>query len=454
MWSNDNNGTVKTTGSYQPNVLDSEQIATFNMMEKSNNNIFITGKAGTGKSFLLDVFKHGTHKKTLTVAPTGIAALNVGGATIHSTFGYKNLENISLDELTVFNLFLNEKKKRVLKEIDTLIIDEISMVRADIFDKIEKILKIVNNSEKPFGGKQVIVFGDLFQLPPIPPTETNLLTQYAGNFFFFNSDAYKKGNFRFIELSINHRQDSDPHFFEILNKIREGCFDGSDLEHLNCRFISNKQDLRRVMTLFPTKAQAEKLNKEELSKIEAREYVYKSKITFNAKKTLETHLESNFPISNELHLKRGALVMMVANDLEKRWVNGTLGVVQSLTENSIKVTINGITYDINKMIFSQKEAIFEDGKIIYKDILEIEQYPIVLAYAITIHKSQGMTYKKLACDISQCFAPGQAYVALSRCSNLDGLYLLSKINASGIYTDKNVVEFYKQHSIPPAVKKI
>lgn len=169
--------------------------------------MFITGKAGTGKSFLLDVFVRATSKKTIKLAPTGIAALNIGGATLHSTFGYNNLENISLEDISASTIQLKSDKVRILIEVDTIIIDEISMVRVDTFDKIDKILRMFNKSAKPFGGKQMIVFGDLFQLPPIAKLqETKYLTDYYGGIFFFNSNAYSNGGFKFIELSTTHRQ--------------------------------------------------------------------------------------------------------------------------------------------------------------------------------------------------------------------------------------------------------
>lgn len=442
----------ETIGNQQESsTLDNEQKAAFKIMEMTSDNLFITGKAGTGKSFLLDTFRRGTRKKTLTLAPTGISALNVNGVTIHTAFGYNNLEKISLEDLSASTLRLKNEKQQVLKEIDTLIIDEISMVRVDTFDKIDKILKIINKSAKPFGGKQVIVFGDLFQLPPIAnKKEENYLTDYYGGIFFFNSKAYGNGNFGFIELIENHRQKDDNEYFEILNRIREGRFNKTDLEKLNNRFIQDKKELRRVMTLFPKKAEAEALNKLELARIEAKEYVYKAQIIKNLYKDKTLQLESSFPIAEELHLKRGALVMMVANDQEKRWVNGTIGIIHSLYDDRIMVTINGTTYEVYKTDFTQREAIYENGSIVYKDMLTVMQYPIVLAYSITIHKSQGMTYQRLACDISECFAPGQAYVALSRCSSMDGLHLLTKINGTGIQPNKTVVDFYNNQLMKKA----
>ena len=442
-------GTVRSEG-----ILDDEQQTAFRIMNETRENLFITGKAGTGKSFLLDMFVRGTEKNVIVLAPTGIAALNVHGATIHSTFGYSNLEELSVEGINKSNIRLKSEKREVLKRVDTIVIDEISMVRADTFDKIDKIMRVLNENAKPFGGKQMVVFGDLFQLPPVAKRpEQQFLTDYYGGIFFFNSNAYGNGRFGFIELTTNHRQKEDKEFFNILNRMREGSITQVDLDHLNQRYVSDRNVLRRVMTLFPKKADAEKLNKEELSKIEAREYVYQARVVFNAYKNKTANLEANFPITEELHLKRGALVMMVANDPNKKWVNGTIGIVHSLYEDAVKVTIDGTTYDVPRMAFRQREASYVKGRIEYEDVLCVEQFPIVLAYAITIHKSQGMTYKQIACDISQCFAPGQAYVALSRCSTMSGLYLIKEVYRNMIQTNMPVVDFYRSQSTEETVKR-
>lgn len=433
-------------------ILDDEQRIAFKIMNDTNENLFITGKAGTGKSFLLEMFVRGTDKKVIVLAPTGIAALNVGGSTLHATFGYNNLENLDIDQINLRSIVLKGEKREVLRRVDTIVIDEISMVRADIFDKIDKILRVLNKNAKPFGGKQVIVFGDLFQLPPIAQRQVEkYLTDYYGGIFFFNSNSYSNGNFGFIELTINHRQKDDKEFFGILNRMREGEFTRTDLNRLNERYINDRSELRRILTLFPRKADAEKVNKEELDRIDAREYIYRAKIVYAANKNKTTNLESNFPITEELHLKRGALVMMVANDPNKRWVNGTIGIVHSLYDDAVKVTIDGTTYDVPQMTFTQREASYVNGRIEYSDVLSVEQFPVVLAYAITIHKSQGMTYKRIACDISQCFAPGQAYVALSRCSSMGGLYLMEEVTGDMIRTNKQVVDFYKSQSTEETV---
>lgn len=419
--------------------LDEQQQKAYEWMEKSKENIFISGKAGTGKSFLLKLFTKGTKKRHLIVAPTGIAALNVGGVTIHSAFGYDNL--MLGNELTYIKL--KKEKMDVLKFIDALIIDEVSMVRADMLDKIDYILKRICGNNKLFGGKQIIAFGDLFQLPPIVNgNELKFLKDKYDDIYFFNAEAYKNGQFKYIELTINHRQNGDNAFFEILNKIRIGQVGFQEINLLNNRY-TNGEDLRRVLKLFPKKENVEYINSMELSKIPAKEYQYEADVEFASNSDLTKVIENTFPISTTLLLKVGALVMMVKNDINQRWVNGTLGIVSYLDQNKIKVTIDSKEYDVQRESFENKEARYIDGKIEYITVLRVKQFPIVLAYAITIHKSQGMTYKTIACDLKHTFESGQSYVALSRCSSLDGLHLLSKITGQEIKVSPVIKSFYE-----------
>lgn len=420
--------------------LDEQQEKAYHMMENCTDNLFISGKAGTGKSFLLKLFSLGTQKKHLIVAPTGIAALNVNGVTIHSAFGYDNLE--LGNELEYIKL--SNEKKEALRKIDVLIIDEISMVRADMLDKIDLIFQKLNNNTRLFGGKQIFVFGDLFQLPPIANGDENkYLQDRYGGIYFFQSDAYRNGNFQYIELFENHRQDGDLAFFNILNNIREGNITDGDIANLNRRY-SPTIELRRVLKLFPKKEKVEQVNSEELSTINAKEYIFES-ITEYARDSNQTkNIENIFPISFSLKLKLGSLIMMVKNDVNKRWVNGTLGIISYVDENRLKVTIDGTEYEVEKEYFESKDAKYLNGKIVYETALRVKQYPLILAYAITIHKSQGMTYKNVACDLSETFATGQSYVALSRCSSLDGLHLMSRITGKEIKVSPSITSFYKK----------
>lgn len=414
--------------------LSDEQKVIYEIMENSNNNMFITGKAGTGKSYLLRFFRTNTKKNTLYTAPTGIAALNINGVTLHSAFGFRNLieEN---------DIRLSTNQREIFKKLDTLIIDEISMVRVDIFQQIDKILRIANENTLPFGGKQVILFGDVFQLPPISDRETTqYLTNKYGDIFFFNSYAFKKGNFLFKELNQIHRQ-TDKQFIEILNNIREGKISEEEINILNTHYTDTVP--RRVIQVVPKKNISHQINTNNLAIINSKEYTYNAQITQGEEYVKETDYQCDF----DLRLKVGALVMMIANDIEhKRWVNGTLGIISSLTPNSIKVTIDGVEYDIDRYNFIKYKCTYNriKQKLEYEIESCVKQFPIILAYAITIHKSQGMTYQQIACDLKECFAPGQSYVALSRCANFDKLYLTSKIDEKAIMVNNTIINFYKE----------
>lgn len=424
-------------------LLDCEQASACDKMEHSCENFFITGKAGTGKSFLLDVFRKTTDKSHIVLAPTGIAALNVNGATLHSTFGYYNLVNLDVDAISASTLRLKSEKRITLRSVSAIIIDEISMVRADTFEKIDRILKVINQNNLPFGGKQILLFGDLFQLPPVTKAkEFEYLLDRYGGIYFFCSDAYKRGKFQFMELTINHRQKDDAEYFSLLNRIRDGSVTSEDIDILNSRVIHDTSIYDRFTTLLPTKAEVESLNQYHINQLDSVGYTYHARVVLNKHQNNNRNLESVFPIANSLYLKNGALVMMVANDPEHRWVNGSLGIVRKLSNDGISVTIKKRTYDIHPFDFTEQEITYTNGKITYEDVLKVKQYPIVPAYAITIHKSQGQTYQNIVCDIDRCFANGQAYVALSRCASLEGLHLKRKISGASIRVDKCVLDFY------------
>ena len=430
--------------SQKDSVLDDEQLFALDLAENTNQNLFITGKAGTGKSFLLNYFKIHSSKKYIILAPTGISALNVNGATLHSTFGYHNLVNLDIDSISYDNISLKSEKKLLLKKVSTIIIDEISMVRADTFDKIDRILKVINQNNLPFGGKQLLIFGDLFQLPPIVKrSEHDFLYDKYGGPYFFNSPAYKNSNFKFIELSINHRQKDDAAYFELLNRIREGQTTKMDIDILNTRIVSDESIYDRFTSLLPTKAEVEIVNKKHINQLDSKQHTYPAIITFDKNPDNTHNIEATFPIMNVLNLKKGALVMMTSNDPEQRWVNGTLGIINKLFDNSIFVSINKRTYEIHPIEFTEQEITYSNGTIKYEDSFKVLQYPIIPAYAITIHKSQGQTFKNIVCDIDRCFTNGQAYVALSRCTSLTGLHLTKKITGSSIQVDKAVLDFYK-----------
>lgn len=428
--------------------LDDEQKSAFDLMINTNENMFITGKAGTGKSALLSVFSKETIKTVLTLAPTGIAAMNVRGVTIHSAFGYNNLVSLPYDHIHYETLKLNSNKQRVLEIATTIIIDEISMVRADILEKVDRILKAVMHNDKPFGGKQMILFGDLFQLPPIASKDERLyLNDVFGGIHFFNSFAYKNGGFKFIELTVNHRQNGDERFFGILNDIRDGTVSEEQLDVINERASFDASELRVVTRLFSKKADAEAFNKIKLNESIGREFISKAKVLFpeDGEYPVKGYgsFEMNFPVTENLKLKKGSLVMFVKNNGDK-WANGTIGIVSEIRGKSLRISVNKEEHDVFPTEFEQLEAKYENGKIAYRTVCIISQYPIVLAYAMTIHKSQGQTYGKIACDVSDCFAPGQAYVALSRVKALSGLFLLNKVYKSQIHVDTEINDFYNR----------
>ncbi len=429
--------------------LDEEQRSAFDLMMNSDENLFITGKAGTGKSALLKVFAKETKKTILKLAPTGIAAINIKGATLHSVFGYDNLIKLSYDEITSENLKLNSNKQRVLRNVKSIIIDEISMVRADILEKVDMILKLLNETELPFGGKQMIFFGDIFQIPPVAKRdERQYLNDRFGGIHFFDSFAYERGSFKFIELTVNHRQTDDKEFFEILNDIRAGTVSEKQLDLINERTSFDSKELRVVTRLFSKKAEVEEFNKIALERNIGKEFISRAKVLYPENgeypgKGKDFNFESNFPVTEVLKLKKGALVMFVKNNGDK-WANGTLGIVSEIYKDKIIVSIENEDHEVYPTTFEQLEAKYGDGKIKYDTVCKISQYPIILAYAMTIHKAQGQTYGKIACDVSECFAPGQAYVALSRVKRLKGLYLLSDIHKEQIQVDSCINDFYNR----------
>ena len=428
---------------YKRIQLNTEQIAAFKRIETTNHNFFITGKAGTGKSVLLQYFMANSSKKVAVVAPTGIAAITIGGQTIHSFFGLKPCLQNTLNKQEIN---LNAATKKILSNIDTLVIDEISMVRCDIMDMMDaKLRKAKNRPDVPFGGCQIVAFGDLYQLPPVKEkddTVRKFLSDVYGTEFFFAAPGVKQNPFRIIELKTVHRQ-KDMDFINILNGVRVGKNDSSILNKINAR-NSTPPPNARYITLTAKRSAADKVNIAKLNMLSTQEHTYHGNVNggFKADET---------PTDISLRLKVGAQVMMINNDNQKRWSNGTLGVVSALGSDKIQVDIKGTKYWIEPETWHKYHYKYFDAQpVIRKTVVgTFEQFPIKLAYAITIHKSQGRTFDSVMLDYSagHAFSAGQTYVALSRCKSLNGLYLQEKLVPSDIKVQKEIVDFSNKSTI-------
>jgi ATP-dependent DNA helicase PIF1 len=402
--------------------LGEEQFKIARYLLNTNANVFITGKAGTGKSVLLKELKRRTHKNSTIVAPTGIAALNVGGQTIHSLFGLSGKPHPNVE---------------VLEKLELLIIDEISMVRADTIDKIDLILRRIKRSEKSFGGVQIIMFGDLYQLPPVVSDrqlQKHLSQKYKG-IYFFMAKAWGSGGLETFVLNKIYRQ-SGMEFQHILNSVRVGKINRALLQKLNARII-NGFIPEGMIVLCSTNKLVNEINNQKLEAMQTKVHIYKAKSSGQFK-------DRDFIADKVLRLKAGAQVMMIKNDRDGRWANGTIGKVVKLGKNKIRIQINGEVHRIEKTNWQKTNYVVDKKTGNIKEELagSLEQFPIKLAWAVTIHKSQGQTFDRCAVDLKHgVFAPGQAYVALSRCKTLKGLYLLSPIMESDITVPNDVSRF-------------
>lgn len=412
-------------------ILGDEQLATFERIEKTRDHYFITGKAGTGKSILLQYLKKNSARRLVVVAPTGVSAINVGGQTIHSMFG------IPPSFIAPGSLKLNTQNVRLLQNLDVLVVDEISMVRADLMDAMDHLLRQAKDCEEPFGGAQVVMFGDLYQLPPVV-NDAELHKYFAdnnGGYFFFHADVWRQTPLQTVELSKVYRQ-KDADFIYLLDEVRRGSRDHSVLTQFNDRAGILPPDTG-VITLASTNASANEINEYRLSQLSDKGAVYEAEVTGSFEK-------SAFPTEEFLKLKPGAQVMMLKNDREKRWFNGTIGVVHSLSEDQIKVEIDGIVYPVSRETWQKVKYTYNQSeKKIKEEVASaFTQFPLRLAWAITIHKSQGQTFEQVCIDMGYgAFAHGQTYVALSRCTALGGVYLKRELRATDIIVEQHVVEF-------------
>lgn len=425
----------------QPLSLSSEFLAILDQLENSSESIFITGRAGTGKSTLLQLFRNTTKKRTAVVAPTGIAALNVKGQTIHSFFGFppKMLNPADIGK---------RKNWRMYQRLDVLIIDEISMVRADMMDNIDLFLRRNRGINEPFGGVQLLLFGDLFQLPPVVASEFEkhiFKSRYESQYFFsskiINGPDYHLG---MIELQEVYRQ-SDRGFINLLDNIRMRAIDYDDMETLNDRHQPIPEDLDYFITLCSRNGTANEINTSELAKLDSANHVFSARISgdFSTKQV---------PTDLHLTLKIGAQIMFVKNDPKKKFVNGTIGKVESINGETIIVSVKNDLEEIKRFELEQMEWEIirytqpEEGnnEIKTKIMGTFMQYPVKLAWAITIHKSQGKTFDTVIIDMGNgAFEYGQTYVALSRCRTLQGIYLKRAIKPTDIMVDNKVAEYFE-----------
>lgn len=406
----------------------------FELLEHTRQNVFLTGKAGTGKSTFLQYFRDNTEKEIAVVAPTGVAALNVQGQTIHSFFQFKPAF-VNVREF-------KPSRRRIFKELELLIIDEISMVRADVFDGIDHTLRFARKNNTPFGGVQICVIGDLLQLPPVVSTEERAFyEQYYRSPFFFRTNAYESAAFKPVQFNTIHRQ-NDAAFIQILNAIRAGTCDAIELEALNSRVIEKATPAPGTLVLTSTNALAEDINTEKLARLPGNPRRYEGKISgeFGMK-------GGRLPAPEELILKPGAQVMFVKNDSEGRWVNGTIGMVEKLASDSITVRIGDVTHAVEQEKWKSigYELDKSTDKIVEKELGTYTQFPLMLAWAVTIHKAQGKTLERVIIDLgSGAFAPGQLYVALSRCKSLTGIALKQPVTHADIRCDNEVVTFMRR----------
>lgn len=417
------------------------------IVEKTDMSLFLTGKAGTGKTtFLREVVRY-TKKKCIVLAPTGIAAVNAGAMTIHSffQFGLGPFVQGVIEPKSDFRI--NKSKLELIRHLQLLIIDEVSMVRADLMDHIDVELRRIRRNSKPFGGVQLLMIGDLQQLPPIAHGgEDELLRQYYKTLYFFSSAALKSMKYSCIELKNVYRQ-TDRHFIDILNHARNCTLTSQDISDLNARYIPgfSPKPEDGYIRLMTHNRQVDYVNETELEKLDSEPYTFVAAVT-------GTFPEESYPTADSLTLKKGAQVMFIKNDPERRFINGTLGEVKSIDKNSIAVRLaeSGTIIDVEPVEWQNIRYQFdeESKEISSKQIGRFKQYPLKAAWAITVHKSQGLTFDKAIIDVHAAFSPGQAYVALSRCRTLDGLVLSSPVSAS-VFMRDNAVDAYMNYISRP-----
>ncbi|MBX3078578.1 MAG: AAA family ATPase [Cryobacterium sp.] len=422
--------------------LSGEQAAVFATIESTRENIFVTGRAGTGKSTLLNHLSWNTSKQLVIAAPTGVAALNVGGQTLHSLF------RLPIGVIADHDIEQNAALRKLLNTIDTLVIDEVSMVNADLLDAVDRSLRQARQrKQEAFGGVQVVLFGDPYQLAPVPgdADERAYFEDQYRSMWFFDAKVWDETDLRIFELTMIHRQHEEE-FKTMLTAVRHGTVTAEIAARLN-EVGARPAPTEDAITLATRNDTVNRINATELAKLPGRSLTAQAEITgdFGGRA---------FPADETLELKVGARVMFLRNDGDQRWVNGTVGTVRKIT-STVFVEVDGETHEVEPTVWEKYKYSYSAAtKQLTRDIVaEFTQFPLRLAWAVTIHKSQGKTYDRAIVDLGQrSFAPGQTYVALSRITELDGLYLTRPLRPSDVIVDENVQRFMTQVTPIPGIE--
>lgn len=431
--------------------IDNDQFQdALSLVQYTNQSVFITGKAGTGKSTFLKYICEHTKKKHIVLAPTGVAAINAGGSTIHSFFKMPfrpilpDDPDLALRDGRIYD-FLKYKKshRKLIREVELVVIDEISMVRADMIDFIDRVLRVYSgNMRLPFGGKQLLFVGDIYQLEPVVTADAReILNRFYPNPFFFSANVFREIKLVPIELQKVYRQ-RDAHFVALLDKIRNNTVTDRDLSQLNAQYRPEEEGVASEfsITLATRRDSVDHINNHHLAALDDEEVTFYGEIKGEFP-------ENSLPTQKELVLKKGAQVIFIKNDYERRWVNGTIGIISGIDEERKKITVfleNGNEHDVSceswsniRYTYNEKEKRIEE-----EELGSFIQYPVRLAWAITVHKSQGLTFNRVTIDFTGgAFAGGQTYVALSRCTSLAGITLKKPIQRRDVFINPEIVTF-------------
>lgn len=414
----------------------------FAAIETTREHIFVTGRAGTGKSTLLNHLNWNTSKQVVICAPTGVAALNVGGQTIHSLF------RLPIGVIADHEIEHSADVRKLLNTIDTLVIDEVSMVNADLLDAIDRSLRIARSRRhEAFGGVQLVLFGDPYQLAPVPgdADERAYFADHYASIWFFDAKVWNEADLTIYELATVHRQ-HEAEFRFMLNAVRHGSVTAEIAERLNT-MGARTPPTEGVITLATTNATVNRINATALARLPGRTLTAKAEISgdFGGRA---------YPADEELELKVGAQVMFLRNDPDQRWVNGSVGTVVKI-DSTVYVELDGERHEVQPSVWDKYRYSYSAAtKELKKEVVaEFTQFPLRLAWAVTIHKSQGKTYESAIVDLGQrSFAPGQTYVALSRISTIDGLYLSRPLRPSDVIVDEHVQRFMSRTTAIPAIE--